>query len=118
MPMHSLRSATRCGGTGVLIPTVPDGVGDGLVLTMVGADIIPATGVDITVDGTVAAIGAVIGGITTTTGIIPDGVAVDAIGPIIVIRTVVRMETIAVIHQILPVELILLIEVLSLVAAR
>lgn len=117
MPMHSLLSATRCGGIGVLIPTVPDGVGDGIVLTTDGADTIPVTGVDTTAVGTVAAIGAVIGDIITT-GIIPDGVAVDAIGRIIVIRTDVRMEAIAVIHLILPVELILLTEVLSLVAVR
>lgn len=89
MPMHSLHSAIRYGGIGDIIPTVPDGVGDGHVLTMDGVVTIPVTGVAGMAVGTVAAIGAVIG--DTIMAIIPDGVAVIT-GPITVIRIDVHLE--------------------------
>lgn len=72
MRMHSLHSAIGCGGIGDIIPTVPDGVGDGLALITDGAAIIPVTGAVTTVAG-MAATGDII---TIIMDIIPDGVAV------------------------------------------
>lgn len=74
MLMHSLHSAILYGGIGDIIPMVPDGVGDGHVLTMDGVVTIPVIGVAGMAVGTVAAIGAVIGDIIMV--IIPDGAAV------------------------------------------
>lgn len=94
MPMHSLHSVIRYGGIGDIIPMVPDGAGDGHVLTMDGVVTIPVTGVAGmavgTVVGTVAAIGVVIG--DTIMAIIPDGVAAVITGPITVIRVDVHLE--------------------------
>lgn len=84
MLMLSLHSLTRCGGIGVIILMAPDGVGDGLVLTMVGVAIIPAIGVV----GTVAAIGAVIGDITTDiirAGVVEVTTGLTARTPIVVL---------------------------------
>ena len=94
MPMHSLHSAIRYGGIGDIIPMVPDGAGDGHILTMEGVVTIPVTGVAGmavgTVVGTVAAIGVVIG--DTIMAIIPDGVAAVITGLITVIRVDVHLE--------------------------
>ena len=90
MPMHSLHSAIRYGGIGDIIPMVPDGAGDGHILTMDGVVTIPVTGVAGMAVGTVAAIGGVIG--DTIMAIIPDGVAAVITGPITVIRVDVHLE--------------------------
>lgn len=86
MPMHSLHSAIRYGGIGDIIPMVPDGAGDGHVLTMDGVVTIPVIGAAGMAVGTVAAIGAVIG--DTIMAIIPDGV-VDIITGQGLIRTII-----------------------------
>lgn len=78
--MLSLLSAIGCGGIGDIIPTVPDGVGDGLTLITDGAAIIPVTGAVTTVAG-MAATGDII---TIIMDIIPDGLAVDVIGQVLI----------------------------------
>lgn len=88
--MHSLHSAIRYGGIGDIIPMVPDGAGDGHILTMDGVVTIPVTGVAGMAVGTVAAIGVVIG--DTIMAIISDGVAAVITGPITVIRVDVHLE--------------------------
>ena len=90
MPMHSLHSAIRYGGIGDIIPMVPDGAGDGHVLTMDGVVTIPVIGAAGMAVGTVAAIGAVIG--DTIMAIIPDGVVGIITGPIVLIPIDVHMD--------------------------
>ena len=88
--MHSLHSAIRYGGIGDIIPMVPDGAGDGHILTMDGVVTIPVTGVAGMAVGTVVGTVAVIG--DTIMAIIPDGVAAVITGPITVIRVDVHLE--------------------------
>lgn len=89
MLMHSRHLPTAYGGIGVTTLMVPDGAGDGagLHLIMLGVAIIPVIGVAIGV-----AIGVVTGaaGMAAATGdtiitIIPDGVAEDIIGRVIIL---------------------------------
>ena len=81
MLMHSRRSVTRFGGIGVMALTAGDGTmaGDGIVLTTLG-DITPVIGAAATgAAGMAAATG------DTIITIIPDGVAEDIIGRVIIL---------------------------------
>ena len=87
MPMHSLHSAIRYGGIGDIIPMVPDGAGDGHILTMDGVVTIPVTGV--------AGMAAVIGDITTTGTVVLAGAGAEVeavIGQVLPIQTVVLLD--------------------------
>ena len=85
--MHSLHSVIRYGGIGDIIPMVPDGAGDGHVLTMDGVVTIPVTGV--------AGMAAVIGDITTTGTVVLAGAGAEVeavIGQVLPIQTVVLLD--------------------------
>ena len=85
MLMRSQRLPTACGGIGVITLMVPDGAGDGAGLHLItpGEAIIPvigvATGVVTGAAGMVAATG------DTIITIIPDGVAEEIIGRVIIL---------------------------------
>lgn len=89
MLMRSQRLPTACGGIGVITLMVPDGAGDGAGLHLItpGEAIIPVIGV-----ATGVATGVVTGaaGMAAATGdtiitIIPDGVAEEIIGRVIIL---------------------------------
>lgn len=84
MLMHSRHLPTAYGGIGVTTLMVPDGAGDGagLHLIMLGVAIIPVIGVAIGV--VTGAAGMAATGDTIIT-IIPDGVAEDIIGRVIIL---------------------------------
>ena len=91
MLMHSRRSVTRFGGIGVMALTAGDGTmaGDGIVLTTLG-DITPVIGAAAT---GVAGMAADIGDIITIGMVVLAGAgAVEAVGLVRLIQTVVRMD--------------------------
>ena len=91
MLMHSRRSVTRFGGIGVMALTAGDGTmaGDGIVLITLG-DITPVIGAAATgVAGMAADIGDII---TTGTVVLAGAGAVEAVGLVRLIQTVVRMD--------------------------
>ena len=91
MLMHSRRSVTRFGGIGVMALTAGDGTmaGDGIVLTTLG-DITPVIGAVAT---GVAGMAVDIGDIITTGMVVLAGAgAVEAVGLVRLIQTVVRMD--------------------------
>mgnify|MGYP007030344151 CR=1 FL=1 len=111
--MHSLHSAIRYGGIGDIIPMVPDGAGDGHILTMDGVVTIPVTGV--------AGMAAVIGDITTTGTVVLAGAGAEVeavIGQVLPIRIVVlpdkAVTEIRLVNmvQVLPVQVVALLFVL------
>ena len=81
MLIHSRHLPTAYGGIGVTTLMVPDGAGDGagLHLIMLGVAIIPVIGVVTGAAGMAAATG------DTIITIIPDGVAEDIIGRVIIL---------------------------------
>lgn len=81
MLMRSQRLPTACGGIGVITLMVPDGAGDGAGLHLItpGEAIIPVIGVATGVAGMAVATG------DTIITIIPDGVAEDIIGRVIIL---------------------------------
>ena len=85
MLMHSRHLPTAYGGIGVTTLMVPDGAGDGagLHLIMLGVAIIPVIGVAIGVVTGAAGMAAATGDTIIT--IIPDGVAEDIIGRVIIL---------------------------------
>ena len=94
MLMHSRRSVTRFGGIGVMALTAGDGTmaGDGIVLTTLGdiLRVIGAAGMAATgVAGMAVAIGDII---TTGTVVLAGAGAVEAVGLVRLIQTVVRMD--------------------------
>ena len=92
--MLSRHLVIRFGGIGVTTPTVGDGTmaGDGIVLTMVG-DITRVHGAAGMVATGVASMAAVIGDIITTGTVVLAGAgAVEAVGLVRLIQTVVRMD--------------------------
>ena len=96
--MHSRRSATRFGGTGVITLTAGAGtmVGDGIVLTILG-DILRVTGAAGMAATGVAGMAAVAIGDIITIGMVVlagAGAVVETIGHVIPTRIVVLMVTI------------------------
>ena len=91
MLMHSRRSVTRFGGIGVMALTAGDGTmaGDGIVLITLG-DITPVIGAEATgVAGMAVDIGDII---IIGTVVLAGAGAVEAVGLVRLIQTVVRMD--------------------------
>lgn len=85
MLMRSQRLPTACGGIGVITLMVPDGAGDGAGLHLItpGEAIIPVIGVATGVVTGAAGMAAATGDTIIT--IIPDGVAEEIIGRVIIL---------------------------------
>lgn len=85
MLMRSQRLPTACGGIGVITLMVPDGAGDGAGLHLItpGEAIIPVIGVATWVVTGAAGMAAATGDTIIT--IIPDGVAEEIIGRVIIL---------------------------------